>query len=62
MQFAFQRLNFIPENVILFGWSIGGFASSYAATIYPDVKAVVSRGNRGKGIPQMNGLKVYIIS
>ncbi|XKL69593.1 hypothetical protein PGB90_007362 [Kerria lacca] len=41
LQFAFQRLNFIPENVLLFGWSIGGFASSYAATLYPDIKAVI---------------------
>ncbi|XP_065216129.1 phosphatidylserine lipase ABHD16A isoform X1 [Planococcus citri] len=41
LQFAFQRLNYIPENIILFGWSIGGFASSYAATVYPDIRAVI---------------------
>lgn len=41
MQFAFQRLNFTPENIILFGWSIGGFASSFAASKYPDIGGVV---------------------
>lgn len=41
LQFAITRLNFSPENIILFGWSIGGFTSSYAATIYPDLKAVI---------------------
>ena len=46
LQFAFQRLNFIPENIILFGWSIGGFASSYASTIYPDIRAVVRKENK----------------
>ncbi|KAK7573360.1 hypothetical protein V9T40_010551 [Parthenolecanium corni] len=41
LQFALQKLNFIPEHIILFGWSIGGFASSFAATNYPDVRAVI---------------------
>lgn len=40
-QFALEKLNFTPDNIILFGWSIGGFASSYLVTIYPEVKAVV---------------------
>lgn len=43
LQFALQKLNFIPEHIILFGWSIGGFASSFAATNYPDVRAVVNK-------------------
>lgn len=41
MQFAIQKLGFLPENIILFGWSIGGYSSLYAATQYPDVKGVV---------------------
>lgn len=45
MQFALEVLGFKPENIILFGWSIGGFSTSYAAMNYPDVKAVVSLSN-----------------
>lgn len=42
IQFAINRLRFRPENIIFFGWSIGGYASSWAAMVYPDVKSVVS--------------------
>jgi len=41
MQFAIHRLGFTPENIILFGWSIGGYATSWAAATYPEVKAVM---------------------
>lgn len=41
MQFAIHELGFLPENIILFGWSIGGWSSMYAATQYPEVKGVV---------------------
>lgn len=43
MQFAIHKLGFLPENIILFGWSIGAYPSLYAATQYPNVKGVVSR-------------------
>lgn len=42
MQFAIHGLNFPVENIILFGWSIGGYATSWAAMNYPDVNLVVS--------------------
>lgn len=42
MQFAIHKLGFQPENIILFGWSIGGYTSSWAAMNYPEVKGVVS--------------------
>ncbi len=41
MQYAFS-LNFKPENIILFSWSIGGFAVSWLANQYPNIKGVVS--------------------
>ena len=41
MQFAIHGLKFQPENIILFGWSIGGYPTSWAAMNYPDVKGVV---------------------
>jgi pimeloyl-ACP methyl ester carboxylesterase len=41
MQFALNRLGFRPENVVLFAWSIGGYALSWAAMNYPEVKAAV---------------------
>ncbi|XP_014277895.1 phosphatidylserine lipase ABHD16A [Halyomorpha halys] len=41
MEFAINKLGFSPEQIILYGWSIGGFASSWAAEAYPNVRAVV---------------------
>lgn len=41
MQFAINKLDFKIENIILFGWSIGGYSASWAAMNYPDVKGVV---------------------
>jgi hypothetical protein len=42
MQFAINKLNFQPENILLFAWSIGGYALSWASMNYPDVKGAVS--------------------
>lgn len=41
MQFAIQSLGFLPENIILFGWSIGGYSSLWLATQYPNIKGVL---------------------
>ncbi|CAG9770407.1 unnamed protein product [Ceutorhynchus assimilis] len=41
MQFAMDKLNFKMENIIFFGWSIGGYTSSWAAMAYPAIKGVV---------------------
>lgn len=42
MQFAIKDLKFAPDHIILFGWSIGGYSTAWAASLYPDVKEVVS--------------------
>lgn len=41
MQFAIHNLGFDPKNILLFGWSIGGYTASWAAMNYPDIKGVV---------------------
>lgn len=41
MQFAIQDLGFLPENILLFGWSIGGYSSLWLATQYPNIKGVL---------------------
>ncbi|XP_048525668.1 phosphatidylserine lipase ABHD16A [Dendroctonus ponderosae] len=41
IQFAINILGFKVENIMLFGWSIGGYAVSWAAMTYPDIKSVV---------------------
>ncbi|XP_035905846.1 phosphatidylserine lipase ABHD16A isoform X2 [Anopheles stephensi] len=41
MQFAIRELGFLPENIILYGWSIGGYSTLYAASQYPEVKGVI---------------------
>jgi len=40
MQYAFH-LGFKQEDIVLFSWSIGGFACSWLANQYPDTKSVV---------------------
>ncbi|XP_035429247.1 phosphatidylserine lipase ABHD16A isoform X2 [Spodoptera frugiperda] len=35
MQYAINELGFRPENIILFGWSIGGYTATWAAVNYP---------------------------
>ena len=42
MQYAVEELGFAYEDIGLFAWSIGGFASSWAAMNYPQISAVVS--------------------
>lgn len=41
MQFAIHKLGFQPENILLFGWSIGGYSSLVAAVQYPDIRGTV---------------------
>lgn len=41
IKFAVERLGFSLDEIILFGWSIGGFPSSWAAMQYPDIKGIV---------------------
>ncbi|KAJ2954001.1 hypothetical protein O0L34_g2214 [Tuta absoluta] len=40
MQYAINQLGFQPESIVMFGWSIGGYTSAWAAATYP-VKGVV---------------------
>lgn len=42
IEFAIKHLKFSPKSIILYGWSIGGFASTHLAQKYPDVHAVVN--------------------
>lgn len=41
MQFAIHKLGFLPENILLFGWSIGAYSSLYVSSKYPDIKGVI---------------------
>lgn len=41
VRFAIDQLGFAVEDIILYGWSIGGYSTLYAASIYPEVKGVV---------------------
>lgn len=41
MQYAISSLGFQVENIILFSWSIGGFAVSWLSNHYPNLKAVI---------------------
>lgn len=41
MQFAIQSLKFLPENIMVFGWSIGGYSSLWLASQYPNIRGVI---------------------
>jgi len=41
MQFAIHKLGFHPENILVTGWSIGGYSATWLAMNYPDVKGVI---------------------
>ncbi|XP_030375199.1 phosphatidylserine lipase ABHD16A [Scaptodrosophila lebanonensis] len=41
VQFAIQQLGFAVEDIILYGWSIGGFSTLVAASNYAGVKGVI---------------------
>lgn len=41
IQFAIHKLGFLPEQILMFGWSIGGYSSIYAATLYPEIKGLL---------------------
>lgn len=41
IRYAVTRLGFPVENIIMFAWSIGGFPASYAAMMYPNMKALI---------------------
>ena len=42
MQFAINELKFPEEKIIVYGWSIGGYTTSWLAMNYPSVHAVAS--------------------
>lgn len=41
IKYAVDCLQFSAENIMLFGWSIGGFTASWAAMTYPRVKGLI---------------------
>ena len=43
MQYAIHELGFMPDDIVLYAWSIGGYTASWAAMNYPDAKYLVSR-------------------
>lgn len=41
MQYAINELGFESSQIVLFGWSIGGYTAAWAAVNYPDIKALI---------------------
>ncbi|XP_065360976.1 phosphatidylserine lipase ABHD16A [Calliphora vicina] len=41
IQFAIYHLGFAVEDIIFYGWSIGGYSSLWAASCYPEAKGVI---------------------
>jgi len=50
MEFAIKSLGFREQDIIIMGWSIGGFTSSHAASLYPNVQGLVSKMDRSTGM------------
>ncbi|XP_078006036.1 ABHD16B [Phascolarctos cinereus] len=41
VKYALHRLNFLPERVVIYGWSIGTFTATWATMTYPQLGALV---------------------
>ena len=41
MRFAIDHLRFPEEQIILYGWSIGGYSATWAAMNYPSIQSLV---------------------
>nr|XP_027205138.1 protein ABHD16A-like [Dermatophagoides pteronyssinus] len=41
INFAVTKLNFKLENILIFGWSIGGFPAAWAVSNYPELKGII---------------------
>ena len=41
MRFAIDHLKFPEEQIILYGWSIGGYTATWAAMNYPFIQSLV---------------------
>lgn len=41
VKFAMDKLNFTPSQIVLYGWSIGGFTATWAGMRYPNVHGLV---------------------
>ena len=42
MNFAIEKLGFPVERVMLYGWSIGGYTATYAASNYSGINSLVT--------------------
>ncbi|KAK0169170.1 hypothetical protein PV327_011735, partial [Microctonus hyperodae] len=41
MKYAMEKLGFTEENIIIFGWSIGGFTATWAAMNNPGIHGLI---------------------
>lgn len=41
ISYAINELNFAVQDILLFGWSIGGYSTIYGAVRFPNVKGIV---------------------
>lgn len=39
--YAINELNFPVQDILLFGWSIGGYSTVYGAARFPNIKGIV---------------------
>lgn len=41
VKFALEKLSFSPSQIVLYGWSIGGFTATWAGMRYPNIHGLV---------------------
>lgn len=41
MHYAIERRGFPPERIVVFGWSIGGYAACWTGVHYPEIRGLV---------------------
>lgn len=41
IQYAIRGLQFLPQDIIIYSWSIGGYVATWAGMAYPDLKSLI---------------------
>lgn len=56
VKFAMDKLGFPPKQIIIYGWSIGGFTATWAGMRYPNINGVVIDASFDHILPLARGI------
>lgn len=56
VKFALDRLNFAPSQIVIYGWSIGGFTATWAGMRHPNIHGLVVDASFDHILPLAKGM------